>query len=251
MEFDAIVIGSGATGGWAAKELCEAGLKTLMLDRARMAEHAQDYPTEGRGAFELPYRNRWSPGKQQRYSRNPTAEPDNYPFYASDDEHPYVYDETKPFDWVRPAVVGGKPLLWGRQSYRWSRQDFEANRADGHGIDWPIRYDDIERWYSHVERVVGIGGELLGLEQLPDSEFQPPMPLNIVEQRFREVLARNFDGRVLTIGRVANLTQDMPEQGRTRCQFRSQCHRGCSYGAYFSTQAVKLCPWPAPPATSP
>ena len=240
VEFDAIVIGSGATGGWAAKELCEAGLNTLMLDRGRMVEHRQDYPTDGRGAFELPYRNMWAPGLQQQYSRNYTAGPDNHTFYATDDEHPYVYDENKPFDWVRPAAVGGKSLVWGRQSYRWSRQDFEANRDDGHGIDWPIRYDDIEPWYSYVEKTVGISGEALGLEQLPDSEFQPPMPLNIAEQRLREVLAREFDGRVLTIGRVANLTQDMPEQGRTRCQYRNQCHRGCSYGAYFSTQAVTL-----------
>ena len=240
MEFDAIVIGSGATGGWAARELCEAGLDTLMLDRGRMVEHRQDYPTEGLGDFELPYRNRWAPGLQQQYSRNYAAGPDNYMFYATDDEHPYVYDENKPFDWVRPAAVGGKSLVWGRQSYRWSRQDFEANRADGHGIDWPIRYDDVEPWYSYVEKTVGISGEALGLEQLPDSEFQPPMPLNIAEQRLRDVLAREFDGRVLTIGRVANLTQDMPEQGRTRCQFRGRCHRGCSYGAYFSTQAVTL-----------
>ena len=240
MEFDAIVIGSGVTGGWAAKELCEAGLNTLMLDRGRMVEHRQDYPTEGRGAFELPYRSRWAPGARQQYSLNYAANPDNHTFYATDDEHPYVYDANKPFDWVRPAVVGGKSLLWGRQSYRWSRQDFEANRADGHGVDWPIRYDDIEPWYSYVEKIAGISGEALGLEQLPDSEFQPPMPLNIVEERFRDVLAREFDNRVLTIGRVANLTQDMPEQGRTRCQFRGRCHRGCSYGAYFSTQAVTL-----------
>ena len=240
VEFDAIVIGSGATGGWAAKELCEAGLNTLMLDRGRMVEHRQDYPTEGLGAFELPYRDRWAPGKQQEYTRNPTAYPDNHQFYASDDEQPYVYDENKPFDWIRSAVVGGKSLLWGRQCYRWSRQDFEANRADGHGIDWPIRYDDVEPWYSYVENTVGISGEALGLEQLPDSEFQPPMPLNIAEQRFRDVLAREFDGRVLTIGRVANLTRDMPEQGRTRCQYRNRCRRGCSFGSYFSTQAVTL-----------
>ena len=240
VEFDAIVIGSGVTGGWAAKELCEAGLNTLMLDRGRMVEHRQDYPTEGRGDFELPYRNSWPPGKQQQYNRNYTAGPDNHTFYATDDEHPYVYDENKPFDWVRPAVVGGKSLVWGRQSYRWSKQDFEANRADGHGIDWPIRYDDIEPWYSYVEKTVGISGEALGLEQLPDSEFQPPMPLNICERRLRDVLARDFNGRVLTIGRVANLTLDMPEQGRTRCQFRGRCHRGCSFGSYFSTQAVTL-----------
>ena len=132
-EFDAIVIGSGATGGWAAKELCENGLNTLMLDRGRMVEHRQDYPTEGRGAHELPFRNRWPPGKQAEYLLSPTARPENYPFYASDDEHPYVYDESKPFTWIRPGVVGGKSLVWGRQCYRWSQQDFEANRLDGHG----------------------------------------------------------------------------------------------------------------------
>ncbi len=239
-QFDAIVVGSGVTGGWAAKELCENGLKTLMLDRGRMVEHRRDYPTESRGAFQLPFRNQWPPGTQARYLLSPTARPENYPFYASDEEQPYVYDDDKPFIWVRPGVVGGKSLVWGRQSYRWSRQDFQANRADGHGVAWPIRYEDIEPWYGHVERIAGISGEALGLEQLPDSEFQPPMPLNIVEQRFREVLARDFDGRALTVGRVANLTMDMPGQGRTRCQFRNQCHRGCSYGAYFSTQAVTL-----------
>ena len=239
-EFDAIVIGSGATGGWAAKELCENGLNTLMLDRGRMVEHRQDYRTEGRGAYELPFRNQWPPGKQAEYLLSPTARPENYPFYASDDEQPYVYVESKPFTWVRPGVVGGKSLVWGRQCYRWSEQDFEANRSDGHGVAWPIRYEDIEPWYRHVEGVVGISGEALGLEELPDSDFQPPMPLNVVEQRFRDVLARDFDDRVLTIGRVANLTEDMPEQGRTRCQYRNQCHRGCSYGAYFSTQAVTL-----------
>ena len=240
VQFDAIVVGSGATGGWAAKELCENGLKTLVLDRGRMVEHARDYPNEGRGTHQLPFRNLWPPGQQADYSRSPTTTPDNFHFYASDDEHPYVFDEDKPFVWVRPGAVGGKSLVWGRHCYRWSRQDFEANRADGHGIDWPIRYDDLEPWYGYVERIVGISGESLGLEQLPDSEFQPPMPLNIVEQRFRDVLAHEFDNRMLTIGRVANLTLDMPEQGRVRCQFRDQCHRGCSYGAYFSTQAVTL-----------
>ena len=240
VEFDAIVVGSGATGGWAAKELCENGLTTLMLDRGRSVRHGQDYPNEGLGTYQLPFRNQWPPGKQAEYSLAPTTTPDNYHFYASDDEQPYVYDEEKPFIWVRPAAVGGKSLVWGRHCYRWSRQDFEANKADGHGIDWPIRYEDIEPWYSHVERVVGISGESLGLEQLPDSELQPPMPLNIVEQRFRDVLARDFDNRVLTVGRVANLTLNMPELGRVRCQFRAQCHRGCSYGAYFSTQAVTL-----------
>ena len=171
MQFDAIVVGSGAAGSWAAKELCESGLTTLMLDRGRLVEHRQDYPNEGLGTHQLPFRNQWPLGIQAEYSLAPTTTLDNYHFYASDDEHPYVYDDNNPFIWVRPAAVGGKSLVWGRHCYRWSRQDFEANKADRHGIDWPIRYEDIEPWYGHVERVVGISGESLGLEQLADSEL--------------------------------------------------------------------------------
>ena len=239
-DFDAIVIGSGATGGWAAKELCERGLKTLVLDRGRMVEHIVDYETDNKGKHELPFRGDWPPGKQQEYRLAPTARPENYPFYASDSEHPYVFDEEKPFIWIRPNIVGGKSIMWGRQCYRWSEQDFRANKVDGHGLDWPVRYNDIEPWYSHVEKVVGISGESLGLAQLPDSEFQPPMPMNILEKDLRRVAASEFGGRVVTMGRVANLTENMPQNGRVRCQYRNQCHRGCRFGAYFSTQSTTL-----------
>jgi len=240
MDFDAIVVGSGATGGWAAKELCEKGLKTLVIERGRPFEHRDDYTTEGLGKHQLPFRGEWPPDRKSEYSLAPTARPENYWLYATDEEIPYVYDPDKPFLWIRPNVVGGRSLTWGRHSYRWSRQDFEANSIDGHGIDWPVRYDDIAPWYSYVEDTVGISGEALGLSQLPDSKFQPPMPLNIVEQKMRDVLKREFEERVLTIGRVANLTEQIPEQGRAPCQYRNACHRGCSFGAYFSTQSVTL-----------
>ena len=237
-DFDAIVIGSGISGGWAAKELSEKGLKTLLLDRGPMVRHRVDYHNEGRAAFNRPYRGEWPPElNPEDYSM---AWHDSYPLANNDRLNPYVDNEEKPFDWIRSDMFGGRSILWGRQCYRWSDLDFEANKKDGHGIDWPIRYRDIAPWYSHVEKFVGVSGEKLGLPHLPDGEFQPPMPLNVAEQHFKRAVAEHFDGRPVTIGRTANLTEAKPEQGRTPCQYRAQCHRGCSFGAPFSTQSTTL-----------
>jgi len=240
---DAIVIGSGITGGWAAKELAEKGLKTLLLDRGPMVRHRADYKTEGRGAFEQTYRGQWPPDAQadERFTHtSPVVGPAKYHFFNDDRKNPYVNDDDKPYNWVRADMFGGRSVVWGRQCYRWSDIDFEANKSDGHGIDWPIRYRDIEQWYSHVEKFVGISGEKLGLKQLPDGEFLPPIELSIVEKHFKQAVAEKFDGRAVTIGRTANLTEAKPEQGRGQCMNRAQCDRGCSFGAYFSTQSSTL-----------
>ena len=240
-DFDAIVIGSGVTGGWAAKELTENGLKTLLLDRGRMVEHRKDYPTEGRTSFNMPYRGQVLPGVHERdHFEKIGINAYDVHFYNNDRLNPYVNDPDRPFMWIRADIFGGKSVLWGRHCYRWSDLDFEANRRDGHGIDWPVRYRDIAPWYSHVENVAGIQGERLHLPQLPDGELQPPMPLSIAEEHFRKAVAEKFDGRVVTVGRTANLTEAKLDNGRTKCQFRNQCSRGCSFGAYFSTQSTTL-----------
>lgn len=243
-DFDAIVIGSGISGGWAAKELTEGGLKTLLLDRGRMVEHRKDYVTEGRAAFNMPWRGQWPPDRDA--DDYPIASPYFSHFVNNDRQNPYVKDEQSPFNWIRADIFGGRSVIWGRQSYRWSDLDFEANKKDGHGIDWPVRYADIAPWYSHVERHIGVSGEKLGLAQLPDGEFLPPMGLNVAEDHFKDAVAAGFGGRVVTIGRTANLTQAKPEQGRGQCMYRSECVRGCSFGAYFSTQSSTL---PAATAT--
>lgn len=242
-DFDAIVIGSGITGGWAAKELSEKGLKTLLLDRGRMVRHREDYPTEGRGSFDLPYRGQWPPEAQrdERFNyRSPVVSPANYHFFNDDRKNPYIKDEDKPYNWIRADIFGGRSVIWGRQCYRWSDIDFEANKNDGHGIDWPIRYTDIAPWYSYVEKFAGISGEKLGLRQLPDGEFLPPIQLNVAEKQFKRAVAEQFDGRVVTIGRTANLTRTLSGQARGKCMYRAQCDRGCSFGAYFSTQSSTL-----------
>jgi choline dehydrogenase-like flavoprotein len=238
---DAIVIGSGITGGWAAKELSEKGLKTLLLDRGPMVRHRMDYKTEGRGNFDLPYRGQWPPEAEERFTHtSPVVGPANYHFFNDDRKNPYINNEDKPYNWIRADMFGGRSVVWGRQCYRWSDIDFEANKTDGHGIDWPIRYRDIEPWYSYVEKFVGISGERLGLRQLPDGEFLPPVELSIAEKHFKRAVADNFNGRVVTVGRTANLTEAKPEQGRGQCMNRAQCDRGCSFGAYFSTQSSTL-----------
>lgn len=240
---DAIVIGSGITGGWAAKELSEKGLKTLLLDRGPMVRHRVDYKTEGRGDFGLPYRGQWPPEVEveERFTHtSPVVGPANYHFFNDDRQNPYINDKDKPYNWVRADIFGGRSVVWGRQCYRWSDIDFAANKTDGHGIDWPIRYRDIEPWYSYVEKYVGISGEKLGLRQLPDGEFLPPLELSIAEKHFKRAVADNFEGRVVTVGRTANLTEAKPEQGRGQCMNRGQCDRGCSFGAYFSTQSSTL-----------
>lgn len=239
MTYDAIVIGSGISGGWAAKELCEKGLKTLVLERGRMVEHVKDYPTMNLDPWDSELRGALTPKQQKKHYkaiRCGWIGSENEHFWADDGANPYT--EVKPFLWLRGHHMGGRSLLWGRQTYRWSELDFEANASDGHGVDWPIRYKDLEPWYSHVEKFAGISGEALGLPQLPDSHFLPPMELNCVEKHVKSRIEKDFPGRHLIIGRVAHLTQ--PHNGRGKCQFRNRCNRGCPYGAYFSSNAVTL-----------
>ena len=242
IQYDAIVVGSGISGGWAAKELCEAGLKTLVLERGRMVKHLEDYPTMHNDPWDLPHNGR-TPNEiaEKHYSKQKRwgFDENNRHFYNKDSE--YDYDEVKPFDWIRGKQVGGRSLIWGRQSYRWSDLDFEANAKDGYGVDWPIRYKDIAPWYSHVEKFIGVSGEALNLPQLPDSEFLPPMELNCLEEHFKNSLSEKYDDRLITIGRVAHITQGTKEgAGRSSCQHRNRCGRGCPFGAYFSSNSSTL-----------
>ncbi len=241
--FDAIVIGSGVSGGFAAKELTEKGLRVLMLDRGVMVEHGEGYAYDGKPAFEVPARNIMpEPLIDSDYfiARHGYIAPSNQRFYNNDRLNPYAYDEGSKFYWIRPGAVGGKSLIWGRWTFRWSPQDFEANQRDGIDGDWPIRYDDVAPWYSYVERYIGVSGSRENLPYLPDSEFQPPMPMNAAEKWLKQRLETEFPGRKLIHTRLSNITEDKPEQNRTKCQYRNQCSNGCSFGAYFSTQAVTL-----------
>lgn len=243
-EFDAIVIGSGISGGWAAKELCEKGMKVLMLERGRMVEHRKDYITEGKGPWQLPYRGSLPPAQVERdHAMSKWGGADNTAmthFFNNDRLNPIDYENSKPFRWIRPAQVGGKSLVWTRVALRWSEIDFGANKRDGHGIPWPIRYDDVAPWYSYVEKYAGIAGQKEGLRQLPDGEFQKPHPMNAAEIWLKDRLEHAMPDRKVIHTRSANMTEDKPEQGRARCQDRNMCSRGCSFGAYFSTQAVTL-----------
>lgn len=241
-DFDVIIIGSGATGGTAAKEFCEAGFKTLVLERGRQIEHRKDYTGEMLQPWERPYGGRRAQGKfETEYGPYQGAVNErNEHFWLSYKKNPYIFEEDNPFIWFRPGGVGGKTLMWGRKCFRWSDLDFEANKKDGYGIDWPIRYADIEPWYSHVEAFTGIMGEKLGLPHLPDGDFLPPMPLNAAEMHVKQAIESNYPGRYLTIGRTANLTEAKPEQGRAACQYRNQCSTGCSFGAYFSSNSSTL-----------
>lgn len=239
MTYDAIVIGSGISGGWAAKELCEKGLKTLVLERGRMVEHVKDYPTMNLDPWDMELRGGLTPELQKKHykgGRSGFIGETNEHFHANDLENPYT--EVKPFLWVRAHQMGGRSILWGKQCYRWSDLDFEANSKDGHGVDWPIRYRDIEPWYTYVEKYAGISGDPLGLPHLPDSHFLPPMELNCVEKHIKSRIEKDYPGRHLIIGRVAHLT--VPLNGRGKCQYRNRCDRGCPYGAYFSSNAVTL-----------
>jgi choline dehydrogenase-like flavoprotein len=241
--FDAIVIGSGVSGGFAAKELTEKGLRVLMLDRGVMVEHGEDYTYDGKPAYEVPARNIMpKPLIESDYfiAKNGYVSPSNRRFYNDDRLNPYAHDEGKEFHWIRPGAVGGKSLIWGRWSFRWSAQDFEANKREGIDGDWPIRYDDVAPWYSRVEKYIGVSGSRENLPHLPDSEFQPPIPMNIAEKWVKQRLEAQFPGRKLINTRLSNLTEDKPEQNRTKCQMRNQCGNGCAFGAYFSTQAVTL-----------
>jgi choline dehydrogenase-like flavoprotein len=241
--FDAIVIGSGVSGGWAAKELTEKGLRVLMLDRGVMVEHRKDYEYDGKPAYQIPARDIMPPKLIESdyfIARFGYVGPAAQKYYNNDRLNPYAYDEGEKFYWIRPGAVGGKSLIWGRWSFRWSPEDFEANKRENVGIEWPIGYDDLAPWYDYVENYVGISGSRENLPQLADSLFQPPMQMNIAEKWLKERLEATSPGRKLINGRMSNITEDKPEQGRVKCQYRNQCGRGCSFGAYFSTQAVTL-----------
>ena len=241
-QFDAIVVGSGISGGWAAKELCEKGLKTLVLERGRMVRHIDDYPTMNLDPWDMENGGATPEAilakdydKQRRWGVNETKRH----FYNKDSDYNYLED--KPFDWIRGTQVGGRSLIWGRQTYRWSDLDFEANAKEGIGVDWPIRYKDIAPWYDHVEKFIGVSGEALNLPHLPDSLFLPPMELNCLESHLRDTIASHYNDRLLTIGRVAHITQGTKEgAGRYACQFRNRCDRGCPFGAYFSSNSSTL-----------
>ncbi len=241
--YDAIVIGTGVSGGWAAKELTEKGLKTLVLERGPMVKHP-DYPTSTKDPWQLPYADRATEDdlkKQAKQSRTPNLiRQSTKHWFVNDLENPYTEAPGKRFDWQRGYHVGGRSIMWGRQSYRLSEMDFEANARDGVAIDWPIRYKDLAPWYDHVESFIGVSGQAEGAPQLPDGKFLPPMELNCVEQELKKSMKTKF-GRLLTIGRTANLTAPLahsPQRGT--CQFRNLCIRGCPYGAYFSSNSSTL-----------
>ncbi|MBB6254357.1 FAD-dependent oxidoreductase [Nitrospirillum iridis] len=241
-EFDAIVVGSGISGGWAAKELSEKGLKVLMIERGRMIEHGSGYVTETLAPWEMPFRGE---GDAALYARDFAVQSKNRHFteftqnhFVNDRDNPYSVAEGTEFNWWRGYQVGGRSLTWGRQSYRMSDYDFGANKKDGHGSDWPIRYADLAPWYDHVERFIGVSGQAEGVASLPDGIYQPPMALNVLERYAKGIIEQRWPDRRLTIGRTANLTQE--KEGRSACQYRSICARGCSYGAYFSTQSSTL-----------
>jgi len=237
-QFDAIVIGSGITGGWAAKELTEKGLKVLMIERGRHIEHIKDYSTETKAPWEMPFRGFGDRRDYPVQSQGREFDEWTQSHFVNDRENPYQTDPSAPFTWIRSYQLGGRSLVWGRQSYRWSDVDFGANKLDGHGVDWPIRYKDVAPWYDYVEKFIGVSGSREGLPQLPDGQFQPPMALNVVEHSLKQQIESAYPDRKLIIGRVANLTE--PKLGRAPCQYRSICARGCSYGAYFSTQSSTL-----------
>ena len=241
-QFDAIVIGSGISGGWAAKELTEKGLNVLVLERGKPIEHGRDYAGEHVMDWQLPFngkRPRELYREQYDVQRRCFALSEaTRPFFNNDRQNPYVEDEGKPFNWLRADVVGGRSLLWGRQTYRWCEQDFKANATDGHGIPWPIGYDDLAPWYSYVEKFVGISGQAEGLAQLPDSEFQPPMQMTALEKVIKSRLATYAPDITMTMGRVAILTEDL--NGRAACHYCGTCERGCSTGSYFSSQSATL-----------
>lgn len=239
--YDAIVVGTGISGGWAAKELAEKGLKILVLERGRNVKHVLDYPTMTKAPWQLPNANALSSEEIKFYpvqSRTNWVNQANKHWWVKDTENPYT--EVKPFDWIRGYHTGGRSIMWGKQTYRLSDIDFEANAKEGIGVDWPIRYKDLAPWYDYVESFIGVSGRTEGLPQLPDGKFLPPMDLNCVEELFREKLAEKFK-RTVTIGRVAHLTATLPhDPSRGICQSRNMCDRGCPYGAYFSSNSSTL-----------
>lgn len=243
--YDAIVIGSGMTGGWAAKELCEKGLKTLVLERGRNVEHIKDYTTAALDPWELEHRNtltlevlKENPIVSRCYAFTEATQH----FFVKDKEHPYI--QKKPFDWIRGYQTGGKSLLWARWTQRWADLDFEANAKQGIGVDWPIRYRDLAPWYSYVEKFVGISGNKDGIPHLPDGEFLPPMEMNCIEKHLKNTVKDSFPERHVIISRTANLTKGL--NGRGPCQYRDRCSRGCPLSGYFSSVSASL---PAAAAT--
>ena len=237
--YDAIVVGSGMSGGWAAKELCEKGLKTLVLERGRDVRHIKDYPTATKDPWELPHRNMLTEEDLENYpiqSKVYHFGEDSKHFFVKDTEH--VYEQVKPFQWNRGYQVGGRSLLWSRHTFRLSDLDFEANLKEGIGIDWAIRYKDIAPWYDYVERFIGVSGKNEGLPHLPDGQFMPPFEMNCVEKHLKKSIESNFKNRYLIESRTAVLTQ--PHNGRGKCLSRNLCHRGCPYGAYFSSNSSTL-----------
>lgn len=248
-EYDAIVVGTGISGGWAAKELCENGLKTLVLDRGRMVTHIEDYPTANLDPWDLP--NGGAPSREtktrkfkQHRTGYTTAEAHHH-FFVDDIKHPY--NEVRRFDWMRGYHVGGRSLVWGRQSYRLSDIDFAANAKEGIAVDWPIRYAEIAPWYDKVEEYIGVSGSVENWPALPDGKFLKPMNYNCVEEDFKQKLAQKYKDRIVTMGRTAMITEGTkPGLGRSSCQYRDRCMRGCPYGAYFSSNSSTL---PAADAT--
>ncbi|MCA3740263.1 GMC family oxidoreductase [Phenylobacterium sp.] len=245
--FDAIVVGSGISGGWVAKELCERGLKVLMLERGPEVRHGEDYSND-LAASRTPKEDQIPLEEREKHypyhvGVSYALFESNKAFWASDYDHPYETAPGKPYRWIRGYQLGGRSLTWGRQSYRWAPQDFESNLRDGHGVDWPIRYDDLAPWYDHVEAFAGISGDYDGLCQLPDGDFLPPWPMNVVEEAVKANIETAFPTRRMIIGRAANLTRTTKthqDLGRKRCEGKLRCAHGCSLGGYFSTQAATL-----------
>lgn len=237
--YDAIVVGTGISGGWAAKELCEKGLKTLVLERGRMVKHGE-YPTANMDPWDDEHRDYATQEDLKDYEKQNrtgyTIRPSSKHWFVNDRENPY--SETKRFDWMRGYHVGGRSIMWGRQSYRLSDLDFEANAKEGIAVDWPVRYADLAPWYDHVESFAGISGQAEGIPHLPDGKFLPPMEYNCLEKQVKERIESKFPGRKMIMGRTAHLTQ--AHNGRGNCQFRNRCIRGCPYGAYFSSNASTL-----------
>jgi len=244
--FDAIVIGSGISGGWAAKELCEKGLKILVLERGRDIQHLKDYPTAMMHPWQFEHRGRMT---KEFLDANPLISKsagfgeDTAHFFIKDDDHPYIQE--KPFDWIRGYQVGGKSLTWGRACQRWSDYEFKAPAKYGYGIEWPIGYEDVAPWYSHVERFIGVCGNQDGIDAMPDGEFLPPFEFNCIEQHMRDTIREHYPDRHLVQGRWAHLSDPQEihiEQGRGKCQCRNLCMRGCPFGGYFSSVTSTL-PW--------
>ena len=241
--FDAIVVGSGISGGWAAKELCEKGLRTLVLERGRNVVHIRDYPTAPLNPWDFEYRlNNTEKEKERDPIRTAYGDAGSTLFFVKDSEHPYIQE--KPFTWVRGYQVGGRSLTWGRQSYRLSDLDFEANLRDSHGVDWPVRYKDLAPWYDYVESYIGVSGQKENWPWLPDGNFLPPMEMNCIEDHFSKSVRGHFTDRIVTPARTTNLSRGW--NGRGPCQYRNLCSRGCPFAGYFSSNAATL---PAAAAT--